>query len=892
MAEARGPSPGVAACTVISQNYLAQARVLVRSFREQHPQIAVYVLLLDRGEDGFDPAPEEFELVEVDDLSIPDPQRLRFQYSVLEYATAVKPYFFGYLFDKHKLDKLIYLDPDILVLHDLSHIIRLLDDHNIVLTPHITAPIDDDGHEPSELTFLLAGTYNLGFIAMAHRPATRGFLKWWEKRLYNGCYLATDKGMHVDQRWIDLVPSLFEGVHVLKDPGYNVAYWNLHSRRVSLAKGQVLVNGEPCRFFHFSGFDPGDIDRVSKHQDRFVLKALGADARELFVRYRDMLLAAGYQASIRRPYAFGQFDNGVRIPDVVRRIYADQCERDPRFGDPFSTGDRGSFWAWLTEAVDSGVSRLWYEIYQRDAEVQRAYPYVFGAHRDAFLQWASTVGSERYGVDPLLRPSAPGATRGGVAPAIGSLARRTAVASLNVVEPLVKPVLKKLLARHHHLRAKLKGNRDRLVAGASFPVGMGDPLGRRLQAGLRHVLGGKSMGAQDAAGRSDGHLAGIESRPFGVNVAGYVTSQKGTGESVRSYVRALEAVAVPYVLDNVLAEESGHDTSYSDFQSDNPYAFNLICVNADEAANFARHKGEGYYKGRYTIGVWAWELPDFPDAWLPACRYYDELWAPSTFVRDALSARSPVPVLCVPHSIPPDAPAGGLDRAKLGLPAEAFVFLYIFDFHSYLARKNPLGLIEAFKRAFPGPSDAALLIKCARSSFDRRGLTEMRRAAGGASVQILEDTLTREQTNALYVLSDCYVSLHRSEGFGLTLAEAMSAGKPVIATGYGGHRDFMNAESAYLVDYAMTEIEADHGPYKKGRSWAEPDIGHAAELMRHVYENRDEASARGRKGREEIVRLLHPRVVGDAIRRRLVHVADRCGMKVDAGWAAAPGRKR
>ncbi len=321
------------------------------------------------------------------------------------------------------------------------------------------------------------------------------------------------------------------------------------------------------------------------------------------------------------------------------------------------------------------------------------------------------------------------------------------------------------------------------------------------------------------------------------------------------------------------------DTTYTEFSDDNPYVFNLVHVNASELADFAWLKGEAYFRGRYNIGAWTWELSSFPEEWLPRFQYHDEIWVPSNFVADALSRVSPVPIVRMPYVIHPEpSRRDDLDRSHFGLPPNDFVFLFIFDSQSEVERKNPKGLLEAFRRAFPTNKDAFLLIKS--SHPNPQATAAMQQAAKTANVRIIDAVVSRDEVHALYHLCDCYISLHRSEGFGLTLTEAMNAGKPVIATGYGGNVDFMTTENSYLVKYKLVEIDRDHGPYRKSWIWADPDLDHAAQLMRRVYENREEARAIGRKASEDVRHLLHPSAVGDLIRQRLLRISWLLGITV------------
>jgi glycosyltransferase involved in cell wall biosynthesis len=221
-----------------------------------------------------------------------------------------------------------------------------------------------------------------------------------------------------------------------------------------------------------------------------------------------------------------------------------------------------------------------------------------------------------------------------------------------------------------------------------------------------------------------------------------------------------------------------------------------------------------------------------------------------------------VPVRAVPYSIvlPQALPANSPEL--VGFPKNKFVFLFIFDLASYAARKNPRGVIRAFQKAFRRDDEALLILKCAHSASDPVGLREMQDAARDANILITDAVLGRAQVGALLDAADCYVSLHRAEGFGLTMAEAMLRGKPVIATGYSGNLDFMNAENSYLVNYQLTPIGQPYGPYQKDFVWAAPDIEHAAELMRYVFENRDAARAIGKRAQKDVCEALSPGTIG------------------------------
>lgn len=361
--------------------------------------------------------------------------------------------------------------------------------------------------------------------------------------------------------------------------------------------------------------------------------------------------------------------------------------------------------------------------------------------------------------------------------------------------------------------------------------------------------------------------------PFGINVAGYFASEKGVGEAARASIRALRAAGIPYVLNNFTdASSVNPDTDYSAFDDNNPYSVNLIHVNADQSAAFAEQKGSQYFEERYNIGYWFWELSEFPAEWQSSFRYFDEIWVASNFVLDAISRVAPIPVTKIPLSLPTTLTVrNDLTRAYFNIPDGKFIFTFIYDFHSNITRKNPLGLIEAFKRAFTMGDNALLILKCAHSERHLAELEILQQAAQGINFHIIDKVLSRDELNTLLAQTDCYISLHRSEGFGLTLAEAMLLGKPVIATGYSSNTDFMTMSNSFLVKYQLTEIDRDYGPYKKGCVWAEPDLEHAAELMRYVYQNPESALKIGSQARRDIAEL-HPQRVGGIIKERLLSI--------------------
>ncbi len=835
----------LAACTIVSKNYLPFARVLARSFADLHPEGRFFVLLVDRIDGRFDKSEEAFELIEVEELqNIPALRSFLFKYNQLECNTAVKPYFLEHLFERFGLDSLLYFDPDILVLTELEPLARHLDHVSIVLTPHLTEPIDD-GMFPDELAILRAGSYNLGFIGLRSTETTRRFLTWWQKRVYEQCVERPERGLFVDQKWIDLVPGMFPDVHILTEPGYNVAYWNVMGRTISL-DGEPTANGEPLYFFHFSGIQPEAMDLVSKHQDRLVLSDLG-QGKDLYLRYRELLLQAGYADLIGWPYAFAHFDNDVAIPSLARALYLTLGSARERFGDPFSTGHK-SFFRWLNQPArfrPTGVpylSHLLEYLYARRPELHRRFPDPGGRDLSGYARWLADFGQQEQGLAPVfLEPSGDG--------------NRT---------PIWTP----------------SGIRRRLHMAVSRAKK--SAAGRRLAQWSKRTLGAarterfkeKIRPAAQPALRLGGQLRLIPSveRP-GINLVGYLEAETGMGQGARGIASALQTTHIPVSPHSLKlnVEARSQDPTFGPVQSDFPFDVNLFFVNADQVDPVRQHIGAEVFNGRYDIGFWLWELSQFPAEFQPCFRHFHEIWTPSTFCVEALSAVAPVPVRRVPLPIaaPPPARHG---RQHFDLPEGAFVVLFVFDFLSHVERKNPDAVIEAFRQAFPESEDAILVLKASHTDHDADARQRLEAAAEDKRIRFLPAEMSRPEVLDLMRACDAYISLHRSEGYGLTLAEAMSLDKPVIATSYSGSTDFIRPGTGLPVRYRLVELQGSVGPYPPGAVWAEADVNHAAELLRWVYANPDAARELGRAGGDEIRTEYSMIAVGRILEDRFAHL--------------------
>lgn len=657
--------------TIIARNYFAHARVLAASLARHNSGTKLHVVVLDDPEREI--APEaSIEIIRPDDLPFDPPSEFSEMaaiYDVTELATAVKPWAFEHLFSRGA-SSVIYLDPDIEVFDSLGPIEPLARAHGMVLTPHVTAPLPRDGKRPDERDLLLAGMYNLGFLALSAEKA-QVFLPWWRERLRRDCRNDPANGVFVDQRWMDFAPALFEP-YLLRDRGYNVAYWNLPIRTLSRDGERILADGRPLRFFHFSGFSPSTPQILSRHQHESQrvrpdeIPLLG----ELCVSYADALEAAGFEKYSQIPY-------GLASPSV--------------------------------EA-----------------------------------------------------PLAPG-----------------------------------------------------------------------------------------------------------VNVYGYAFAESGTGQIVRSAVSALAAAGIPYTVVPFTRTITRQQHAFRDQGESVPrFDTNLICVNADQVPLFFESMGAVLPRGARNIGLWAWEIEDLPDEMARSENYLDEVWGISRFTAEALARRLSRPVRAFP--LPVVVPhVRRRRRAELGMPV-GFLFLFCFDYDSVFRRKNPLATVAAFRQAFGDRDDVVLFIKTTNAGRHAKEHEALLAAAAGRSNIVIRDAyVTGDDYFSMLDACDCYVSLHRSEGFGLTVAEAMALGKPVITTDYSSTTEFANESNSFPVPARLVAVGDDAPPYPARSRWGEPDVAVAAEQMLRVFTDRGAAAAIAARAQADIDLLHGPAARGSLLRQLL-----------------------
>ena len=363
-------------------------------------------------------------------------------------------------------------------------------------------------------------------------------------------------------------------------------------------------------------------------------------------------------------------------------------------------------------------------------------------------------------------------------------------------------------------------------------------------------------------------------RRYGVNVVGLLERELGLGEAARHLVAALDAAHVPVMPIEARSVRSPARPSAAGSAlevDDAVFDISLLCLNGPTIDDFVHEAGPEFFSRRFTAAVWFWEVGVPPASWFEHAHLLDEIWVTTEFMAESLRPAAPVPVVVVPQ--PVDVrPAAPFDWSTYGIGAGTFVFLFVFDFNSDLKRKNPEGLMVAYSKAFPDDGATALVLKSMNVHTHSVQHERLRLAASRRTdIHFIDEQLEPADRDSLIASCGCYVSLHRSEGFGLTLAEAMLHGRPVVASRHGGNLDFMTDANSLLVDVLPTKVGPD-SVYPSDGSWAEPDLDDAARCMRAVVS--DPASARARA---EIaiadVRARHdPLVVGQRLHSEISRI--------------------
>lgn len=828
--------------TIASRNYAHATRALMEGVARHAPHAHRMLALCDEC-GAVDFSRDNFEVLELAQLDLPGRALFVFQYTLLELNTAIKPFVVAELFARG-FDQVIYFDPDIAIHGSLDDMIARLDRSDILLTPHITAPIDDGGI-PDERHLLACGSFNLGYVAFRRCGQTEAFVRWWQRKLERDCVVDFGRGLFVDQKWMEFAASFCDRVEVVRHPGWNVAYWNLPTRKVEQAGGSFTSNGEPLVFFHFSGFS-AERGVFGKHQTRYTMENLAPAVAALAKDYAEALRRHGVSETAGIPYAHARFPDGTPIPDLARKLFREnRDDLAAKFPDP-AGADAARFIGHVNEPFCRNgrstplVSRLMWEVLHDhpDLGLEQQFPDVLGAHARSFAEWFVGPGREVHGLpDVFLRP------------ARAALAREAGAGPAAAGSSFGKWL--------YQTAWRFKG-----LTHAFVPL----KTRQRIAAALF-----RRAYVQDSSAVSPAPAPAAAGHPRGLNVIGYLRAELGVGEAARATLRACRAARIPAAaIDLSKGVESRLEERLPEgFAGEPEFGVTLLHVNAEQVP-FAVADHEPAMRGRYNIAFWNWELPELPDAWLESTRFLNEVWAPSRFCATAFSRKLRIPVTHIPYAIDVEVPPG-IGRRQLGLPEDGFLFLFMFDALSMTERKNPMAVVEAYLRAKPSFKAKTRLVLKMINGEKQTGVLERLRAAmeREPAIVTIDRYLGRPELNALFHAADAYVSLHRSEGFGLTLAESMFLGKPVIATGWSSNMDFMTPWNSVPVPYRLVQLERDFGPYPRGQWWADPDVDAAAAAMVRVANEPEFAGGIGAQAARDIRENLSPQAVGAIIKARL-----------------------
>jgi len=760
-------------CTVITPNYLSRFLILGESIARAAPSTDLRVLVLQDCDDvsGIQRAIDEYlerlgsdadhRAVTVDQCEWGDfdVEAAALFYNILEFATSVKPALMSH-FLAQGWDRVTYLDPDIEVFNDFTSLLD--DDSDLSLTPHFLADIPRDGLRPSTHDVLMAGFFNLGFCSA--RPSASSFLEWWSDRLQFECLNDHHRGHFTDQKIVDMA-SLRARVQIIADPGCNVAYWNLHERRVVANDGAWSIDAGgrigPLYFFHFSGFRLDHSASLSRHSNRKVV--------------------------------------GVAVPRAFAKEYERRVGRDGTSPYPFTLGGA---------RLDEPIPGEWNRCLREDADVHVRAGYslrqvredIYEPRDPAALASCLSCGAahENFGtrVRTFLFGWACHPGLNGVPNGVGAFCR--------------SPRFEFVQSAHEQLAWAAGGLADRLT-------------------GARGLAAAVLSSGRDAV-RSAADLT----------LVGYFSYPAGTGQIARATLRTLEMSDIVPAIDRV--DAPGDDYGYLSYflRRNNPVASSsssvLGVVNADQWNHHVRDPQRVNALTQHVEAVWAWELDEIPAELFDVASAggIERVHALSTWSARAMAQVLPVPVQ---RFAPFDLVSLDVLRSESESSARSGprYVLCTLDAKSSVARKNPEAALRLWQRVESDFPDHWLVLK----STDLRDLASaelLDLVDGSARTRLIDDLLSDRDYIDLLTHCDVFVSLHRSEGMGLTPIEAGLCGLPVVYTNYGGVTDFMD-DRFFPVGYSLARVgdsSPDDGPYDVDARWAEPDLDDAERQLRRA----------------------------------------------------------
>lgn len=764
-------------CAIVTPNYLSQLLIMGRSLAASIPSSVLRVLVLQDCSDidYFQQGIDDYLVAEQSDadhraITIDEVDWREFDvdsavlfYSTLEFATSVKPALMrSFLFQGWQ--RVTYLDPDLQLFRDFTPLLD--DDLDVALTPHFFTDIPRDGSKPSSHDILQAGFYNLGFCSV--RPTALPFLDWWSDRLQFDCLIDPTAGYFTDQRILDLAP-LRARVQTVREPGCNVAYWNLHERSIVSDQSEWKVTFDrtihPLYFFHFSGFRLNRSPSLSVHATR---KVLGKSLPRSFARQYDEMLEKGRAQHRDVRFTLSGATPQAPIPAEWRRCLREDA--DVHFGAGLALREVRE------EIYSPREPSTWSECLTCGVEHGN-----FGSRARAFLAgWACHPSLE------------------GVPNAISAFFRQP----------------------HHEFDTAP-------MAQLSWAL---DNLQGRAQ-------GNDHLAAEVMASAAQSLREAVDLR-----LIGYFTYSAGIGQIARWTLQTLENADIRPAIDRVFIEGDSREYLSKFLRRKNPVAAanaSVLCfINADQWDNHVVSPARVDPTIQRVEAVWAWELEHIPSRMydLAVSGGIERIHALSQWSAQAMGKVLPVPV---DRFAPFDL--GLIDWLAIASTNEdqttgsSPYLLTTFDAKSLLSRKNPEGVLNLWQRVQAEYPHLKLVVKSTNlRDVSPPALLEM--IDSTERTELVDEYLTDNDYLQLLLHCEVFLSLHRSEGMGLTPIEAALCGLPVVYTDYGGLSEFLE-EGFYPVSFEMTQVgESIHelGPYDELAYWADPDLNDAERQLRRA----------------------------------------------------------
>jgi hypothetical protein len=807
-------------------------------------------------------------------------EELAFKFDLVEFSTTIKPLAFLYLFQILHIPYALYFDNDVWVTHSLNPLLNLLADKLTVLTPHISVPIPEDGKHQRDINILKAGVFNFGFVSFTNHPKTLTLLTWWYERLRYYGYVQLDKGMHFDQNWghFFLVFLNSHEYFILRDPRYNIAYWNLHYLGDTLhlhhQEKIPYLGNEPVVFMHLSGvslFEEYDLNTISRHQNRYTLSDFPT-LEAVLVTYIKHVISFQVEIYRKIPYGYNFFSDQTLIPPLIKNYY-------------IHLSDVVGIWG---EGGGGGAGREQYQQLQIRSEVKNYFNSFNFINPFLVNDWLSSSSSltnintnTSHTTNQLL-----------LLPPSQNIPRTFAEFLLNGPYNYITDLSNRFyFSELEHLIYRQRSDLQHVFPDPyqanywDFKHWFSTSVATEynIRGGLLEMWRRKV----NTASRLMKLGPREEEKVFGVTVIGWHDGMFGVGISAAMTFNNLQ-VAGGNVMAMSLYGASVHEhikgripTQYLTRSSMKP--INIFVANADNTPYLHEVYPEILWKQHYNIAIWAWELESFPSTWMTYLTHFDEIWVPSTFIQKSIQTST----LYSKYSTPVHVFPFGYSKQKMitmkastvsrdvlqsiskvvTIPARVVVFFVVFDYYSVFERKNPLAVVTAFQEAFPitstsetdttlatatATAEVMLIIKSSKPDKlfknDHKKLIDL--INHDSRIILIEKIITDEEMNLLFHRMDCYISLHRSEGYGINILNAMVNEKITIATNYGGNADFFAVDplvrqAHYPISYELVSVsvsdptggeEEGYNPYKiyPDAHWAQPNHHEAVLAMKSI----------------------------------------------------------